>query len=159
MRTKVGTLLLALLVGSATVAVSGCKKADGTDAIWAFGDPARQGRYVGIGIYSPGAPWTKLVAERLSAAPTSAKLVDDQAVIVTTDSQTGEVRACGDLTGYCVGMNPWKQTLATSQLTPITLSGHVGDPEPPPAHHPPKRRPYTPASSPRAPPAAAPARS
>lgn len=64
----------------------------------------------------------------MAATPTdeaAAKPVDDQAIIVVTDSASGEVRACGDLTGYCIGMNPWKSELVTSQLTPIRMTAHV----------------------------------
>ena len=27
--------------------------------------------------------------------------------IVVVDSQTGEIRQCGNLSGHCIGMNPW----------------------------------------------------
>ena len=48
--------------------------------------------------------------------------MDDQAVIVVQNSLTGDVRACGDMTGYCVGMNPWAQR--PGQLTPVSLTDH-----------------------------------
>jgi hypothetical protein len=65
------------------------------------------------------------VAGKSPANTASAKLVDDQAIIVVTDSQTGEIRACGDLTGYCVGMNPWQIKLVGSQIAPVRLTTHM----------------------------------
>jgi hypothetical protein len=64
------------------------------------------------------------VAAQQAKETPAARTVDDQAIIVTTDSVTGEVRACGDLTGYCIGMNPWKTPLAASQIAPINLTEH-----------------------------------
>ena len=57
--------------------------------------------------------------------PRAAKTIDDQAVFVVVDSATGEIRACGDLTGYCIGMNPWKKPLTAAQQVPILLTEHV----------------------------------
>ena len=54
----------------------------------------------------------------------AAKLVDDEAIIVVTDSATGEIRACGDLSGYCVGMNPWRTALTKEQSSPVKLTAH-----------------------------------
>ncbi|MFI4934223.1 MAG: hypothetical protein ACHP7N_06365 [Caulobacterales bacterium] len=106
------------------VSLAGCRK--GTLS----GDSDHHGRYVGIGIYEPQAPWTKMVAAQQPAPSAAAKSIDDQAVIVVEDSSTGEVRACGDMTGYCIGMNPWKKPLLGSQIPPINLTEHV---KPPPA--------------------------
>ena len=80
------------------------------------------GRYLGVGIYRPELVWTKVVAGRTSSNPAAASPVDDQAVIVVTDSTTGEVRACGDLSGQCVGFNPWASPLAASQTAPVRLN-------------------------------------
>ena len=82
---------------------------------------SKHGRYAAVGIYQPSEGWAKMVIDQLAAAPEAAGRLPDQAVIVVTDSQTGEVRACGDMTGYCVGMNPWKTTLAGAQIAPIRL--------------------------------------
>jgi hypothetical protein len=55
---------------------------------------------------------------------TTAKIADDEHVIVVLDSHTGEVRQCGDHSGYCVATNPW----TTSQATlPVRLSKHASD--------------------------------
>jgi hypothetical protein len=88
---------------------------------------AARGRYVGVGIYGPGAAWTHMAAEREQDAA-AAKQADDQVIIVVTDSQTGEIRACGDMTGFCIGMNPWRTPMATGQIAPIRLTAHsAGD--------------------------------
>jgi hypothetical protein len=80
---------------------------------------------VGVGIYSPGESWTHVLdAQKASQGP-AARPIDDQAIIVVEDSQTGEVRACGDLTGYCVGMNPWSVSMPAARRSPIALSEHV----------------------------------
>ena len=105
------------------LALAGCKR--GTAEGFA-GDPGHgRGRYAGIGIYAPAAPWTRMVAAQQANETPAAKAVDDQAIIVVVDSATGEVRSCGDMTGYCVGMNPWKTPLAAAQLAPINLTEHV----------------------------------
>jgi hypothetical protein len=84
------------------------------------------GRYVGIGIYAAGTAWSKMVADQ-PADPAAAKTTDDDQVIVVVDSDTGEIRQCGDLTGYCVGMNPWTKSLTASQSAPVRLNGHATD--------------------------------
>jgi hypothetical protein len=66
-----------------------------------------------------------MVAAQQLADDARAHPIDDQIVIVVADSQTGELRACGDLTGYCIGMNPWAKPLAASQIAPIVLTEHV----------------------------------
>jgi hypothetical protein len=86
------------------------------------GDHAvRHGRYTGIGIYQPLPAWTRLQLQSQPGDPAAARLADDQAIIVVQDTVSGEVRACGDLSGYCIGMNPWKTPLAASQLAPVRL--------------------------------------
>jgi hypothetical protein len=92
-------------------------------------NPAHHGRYVGIGIYGPGVPWTRMVAAQKAKQTPAAVPIDDQAILVVTDSDTGEIRACGDLTGYCIGMNPWNKALVPSQIAPISLTEHVKPPE------------------------------
>jgi hypothetical protein len=67
----------------------------------------RGGRYVGIGIYPPGAMWQRLAGVEQSHDAAGATLDDDEQVIVVVDSQTGEVRQCGNLSGHCIRMNPW----------------------------------------------------
>lgn len=111
---------------TAALGVGACQKAAApADTTLA----AHHGRYVGIGIYTPGTPWTKLVAAGTPPDTPAARAIDDQAIIVVTDSDTGEIRACGDLTGYCVGMNPWNKALVPAQTAPINLTEHVTPPD------------------------------
>ena len=107
------------LLIAALAMLMGCHK--GYEGFWGGDASSRQGRYLGVGIYSPGSAWSRLVAAQPTIAP-QAQRADDQAIIVVTDSQTGEVRACGDLTGYCIGMNPWRSVLAKDQLTPVEVT-------------------------------------
>jgi hypothetical protein len=153
-----GIAAIALL---ASLSLAACKRAD-----WSpISSLEQHGRFLGVGIYGPGKAWTRMVADQIQKSDAVARPIDDQVIIVVADSQTGELRACGDLTGYCIGMNPWKQQLLSAQIAPIDLTQHV-QPEDPnmtvevgPAPKRPKRPPYRPASSPRAPPAAVPAES
>jgi len=86
---------------------------------------SKHGRYAAVGIYQPGDGWTKMMVDQQTPGADAARQLLDQAVIVVTDSQTGEVRACGDMTGYCVGMNPWKTALTGAQIAPIRLKASV----------------------------------
>jgi len=52
-----------------------------------------------------------------------ARISDDEHVIVVIDSQTGEVRQCGDHSGYCVAMAPWKR----ADTLPMKLTAHAED--------------------------------
>jgi hypothetical protein len=118
--------LFLLAAATAVVGLGGCKRAD-----WSpLGNAGHQGRYVGVGIYGPNKQWTRMAATQASGADSHAQPIDDQVVIVVADSQTGELRACGDLTGYCIGMNPWAKPLVTSQVAPIVLTQHVTPDEP-----------------------------
>jgi hypothetical protein len=83
------------------------------------------GPYQDVGLYSPSPQWTRLAANQQEKDPDAAKPIDDQIIVVVEDSRSGEVRACGDLTSYCIGMNPWKTDLASSQVAPIRLTEHV----------------------------------
>lgn len=65
-----------------------------------------------------------------SAAPEVARLSDDEHVVVVVDSLTGEIRQCGDLSGYCVGMNPWAKPLGALQTAPVRLAPAPRDHEP-----------------------------
>jgi hypothetical protein len=57
----------------------------------------------------------------------AATTADDEHVIVVVDSQTGEVRECGDYTGVCVNMNPWTKAISAPQSAPVTLTKHLAD--------------------------------
>ncbi len=81
--------------------------------------PALQAaRYIGVGTYSPGRLWMRIIhpdSKDLAAA----RLSDDDQVIVVVDTQTGEVRQCGNLSGFCVAMNPWDKPAAQSAPAPM----------------------------------------
>ena len=95
-RCVAATLLIAGL------ALSSCN----LPAASADGDQANHhGRYAGVGLYGPSKQWTRLIANQQTKDPQAARPIDDQVIIVVQDSATGEVRACGDLTGYSIGMN------------------------------------------------------
>ncbi|WP_158915184.1 hypothetical protein [Caulobacter sp. S45] len=86
------------------------------------------GRFAGVGIYSPGELWSKMAgAANLLGEPATAKITDDEHVIVVVDSDTGEIRQCGDLSGYCVGVNPWTKSLLKSQALPVNLTAHAAE--------------------------------
>ncbi len=117
---KTATLMLA------GAALAGCN----LRAISDEGNQAgHRGRYGAVGLYSPSRQWTRLIGANASKDPQVAQRIDDQVIIVVQDTATGEVRACGDLTGYCIGMNPWKAALVGGQIAPLRLSKHE---EPPP---------------------------
>ena len=109
---------------AAAVGMSGCKP---MSAAPVAGD-SQHGRYAGVGIYGPEKQWTRMVAAQQAKDTPAARPIDDQVIIVVEDSATGEVRACGDLTGYCIGMNPWKTQLTAGQIAPINLTEHVKPP-------------------------------
>ena len=110
--------LLLLLV--AVSALGGCK-----GWVWQPRSDTSRGRYAGVGIYAPGPGWRLQSAGQRPLADRAARLSDDGAVIVVIDSRTGEVRGCGDLSGYCIGMNPWRADLAKPQQAPVDLTEHA----------------------------------
>jgi hypothetical protein len=85
------------------------------------------GRYFGIGIYSTDQLWSRMVGVTKNADAAKATLDDDSQIIVVVDSRTGEIRQCGNNSGYCVGMNPWTNKLGPQQGAPIGLSEHAAD--------------------------------
>ena len=111
---------------SVGLALCSCSRDVADDA----GRGGPHGRYSGVGIYAPSPQWTKLSAIQQPNDPQSARPADDQVIIVVQDSTTGEVRACGDLTGYCIGMNPWKKALVAEQVVPVKVTEHIAPSEP-----------------------------
>ena len=118
--------------------LTGCKKAWDPAAATDQNSGRLGGRYVGVGIYDPGSLWTKMVGAMPappSAAPSAtatpntaaANVDDDDKIILVIDSHTGEIRQCGNLSGYCVGMNPWTKALLASQQGPVNLTQHAAD--------------------------------
>jgi hypothetical protein len=100
------------------------------------GDPAEnaqspavpRGRYVGIGTYPATRLWAHVALPKdARPAPTAANSRDDHQIIVVVDSSTGEVRQCGNYSGFCIGMNPWTGALPAAQTGPVTLTKHEAD--------------------------------
>ena len=93
------------------------------------GDDAtpHRGRYSGIGIYSADRTWAKISSADKPADSDKARstVADDQTVIVVVDSNTGEVRQCGNMSGFCIGMNPWTRSLGKPQTNPVDLAEHA----------------------------------
>jgi hypothetical protein len=83
------------------------------------------GRYAGVGIYMADRTWTKMSAADKPGDKTAATVADDQTVIVVIDSDTGEMRQCGNMSGYCTGMNPWARQLGKPQTAPVSVSEHA----------------------------------
>ncbi len=119
------SLRLSGVVLLAGLALAGCKK-----LAEPFEPSPGHGRYAGIGIYAPGAGWTKMTAAQQTKTTPAAQPIDDNAIIVVVDSITGEVRSCGNMTGYCIGMNPWKVQFAAGQIAPVPLTEHAKAQEP-----------------------------
>lgn len=111
------------IVAVSALALSGCQKGVhdqlGTSA---------HGRYVGVGHYSPGSAWTQIAHADQPKDPAGSRLADDDQIIIVMDSNTGEVRQCGDLSGVCVAMNPWSKPVASPQTAPVLLAKHAGQP-------------------------------
>jgi hypothetical protein len=119
------------IVGATAIAAAGLAACHGQTVSQ---NANHHGRYVGIGIYQPRESWTRMVAGAAAKPTAAAQTIDDQAIIVVEDSDTGEVRACGDMTGYCIGMKPWAKPLSPAQLAPIDLTEHAKPPsDAPPA--------------------------
>jgi hypothetical protein len=87
--------------------------------------PTSRGRYAGIGTYPAGTLWSRMEVAAQPKDAASARIEDDDQIIVVVDSVTGEVRQCGDLSGYCIGMNPW--TGALGSAAPVSLTVHAAD--------------------------------
>jgi hypothetical protein len=88
----------------------------------AIAGPKKDGRYVGVGIYGPGALWPYLKNGPSEKNADAATLADDDEIIVVVDTHSGELRQCGNLSGHCIRMNPWGEG-----KTPVTLSKHRSD--------------------------------
>jgi hypothetical protein len=112
-----------LAAALATAGLAGCQKNTAGDEEYASPRPA--GRYAGIGVYQAGSQWSRVAVSGQPADPAAARTLDDEHVIVVVDSKTGEVRQCGNLSGYCIGMNPWSKPLASSQAEPVPVTQHV----------------------------------
>jgi len=111
-----------LAVAVAVFALAACeKKQDAAPAVGAKQGPGLRGRFVAVGIYSPGELWTHVAGPR-PTAPATPTPEDDSEIVVVLDSATGEVRQCGNLSGRCLAMNPWSQA-----VPPTALIKHAAD--------------------------------
>lgn len=116
----------AVSVGAAIIAaacLAGCNR----EIESAANQNGPHGRYLGIGVYPADPLWSKMVVAAKPGDKAAATIEDDGHIIVVVDSRTGEIRQCGNRTGYCVGMNPWGRALAGSQTTPISLTKHAAE--------------------------------
>ena len=113
----------ASLVLVAAIALTGCQKGSA-----AGGAPqGHQGRYAGIGLYSADRLWAEMKLPDKPKDAAAATTADDQTIIVVVDSETGEVRQCGNMSGYCVGMNPWTGPLGKERTAPASLNKHLAE--------------------------------
>ncbi|HMI21197.1 MAG TPA: hypothetical protein VK533_16820 [Sphingomonas sp.] len=112
----------AALIAVALLSATGCHKvSDVLDT-----SERHHGRYAGIGIFDPGKIWTHLQRDP-TTNPAAATPEDDNAVIVVVDSDTGEIRECGNYSGRCVSMNPWTKAIAPQQHMPVTVDAHAAE--------------------------------
>ena len=111
---------LFLLIGVS--ALAGC---DQSPALSAPG-PKSPGRFAGIGVFEAGRLWQQIAGAPSSSDPAAARLEDDEHIIVVIDSHTGEVRQCGNQSGFCVAMNPWTGDGPRAML-PAKLTKHASD--------------------------------
>jgi hypothetical protein len=109
------------LIAATLLALTGCH----SESAAPFGGP-HHGRYAGIGLFNPGKIWAHLQGQA-SKDRATAKPEDDDAVIVVVDSDTGEIRECGNYSGLCVSMNPWTKAIAPRQHTPVAVDAHAAE--------------------------------
>jgi hypothetical protein len=83
------------------------------------------GRYTGIGVVSAGRLWSQRAITTPASDTAAATLADDEHIIVVVDTHSGEVRQCGDQSGFCVTMNPWSG--AAPAGLPAKLKRHATD--------------------------------
>lgn len=102
--------------------LSGCDRSPAPSA----SGPKSPGRYAGIGVFEAGRLWGQRADAPNPSDAATARLEDDEHIIVVIDSHTGEVRQCGDQSGSCVVMNPWAAD-GPPTLLPAKLKKHASD--------------------------------
>jgi len=112
------SIFLLVMAGSI---LSACNRSNGAAAP----GPRSPGRYAGIGTFDAGRLWRETAGAPSSKDSAAAKLDDDEHVIVVLDSHTGEIRQCGDHSGFCVAMNPW--TAPGPTTVPVRLKKHAAE--------------------------------
>jgi hypothetical protein len=108
-----------ILFLSVAIALAGCGDRQHGRASHGPGE----GRYLGLGIYDPDALWQELAAAEQPKDPKAATLADDSEILVVVDSVTGEVRQCGNMSGHCIAINPWRGAGGG----PVALNKHSAD--------------------------------
>jgi hypothetical protein len=108
------------------VALGSCQRNEGARSDSLFGSSAR-GRYQGVAVYAPGRMWTQVARAGAPSNAAAATLDDDEQVIVVVDTATGELRQCGNLSGFCIAMNPWAKSATPSTAAPAPLTKHARD--------------------------------
>jgi hypothetical protein len=83
-----------------------------------------QGRYLGVGIYDAGTLWQEQANAEPPKDPKAATLADDSEIVVVVDSATGEIRQCGNFSGRCLSLNPWRGSAAAA---PAAFVRHAAD--------------------------------
>ena len=109
-----------IITAAFCILLFGCRQAPEAPS----GGTKGPGRFAGIGVFDAGRLWAQMAAAGPKADTAAARLEDDEHIIVVLDSHTGEVRQCGDHSGYCVAMNPWTSPKAT---LPVKLTKHASD--------------------------------
>jgi len=113
----------------AALGLGGCQKKAETPAGTASTSraPHGKGRYIGVGIYAPSQMWEQIVVADADAPkdPAAALPAEDDEIIVVLDSNTGDLRQCGNLSGACIVMNPWAKPVAISHAAPVLLGKHA----------------------------------
>lgn len=113
-----------LTLAICALALSACtKKEETTTETTTTEDPA----YVGLGTYSPSELWAKIVGAPAPEDKAVATAADDDEIIIVVNTKTGEIRQCGNLSGHCIGMNPWTKPLAAEQQGPVKLTERRDD--------------------------------
>lgn len=103
-----------------TISLAGCDPM----AANAPSDAFSHGRYSGVGVFSAGKMWAHLKTGDVSRDLDSATVKDDESIIVIMDGKTGEVRECGNFSGFCTSIQPWTRVVSS---TPTKLDAHASD--------------------------------
>ena len=121
---------LSLAVLATALCLSACERpapaAAATDAFGSIGSDGHA-RFSGAGIYPTSRMWEQIVGVEASKSPAASRLKDDSQIIVVVDTRTGEIRQCGNMSGVCVGMNPWSKPLTPAQSAPVPVLKHEED--------------------------------
>lgn len=107
----------ALMISVIPALLAGCQRASTESSSDHHG-----GRYEGVGIATPGDQWSKLADAPKPISDKAATLSDDDYVVFVTDTKTGEVRECGDRSGFCIQLRPWDKQ---APLAPLPVTEHT----------------------------------